>query len=213
MARNKPLGPWSRFLLWVGSIFLRLWYRTLHAHVHPDLHQLAMEKRPLLWAFWHQNLFIAGAIRRWIRRREPVCAIISASQDGEWLAQFLREFSIEAVRGSSNHGGYDVYRAALGKLAIGSDIVITPDGPTGPSRRCKKGIVRLASTAELPIVVLRFRFSHAISLKTWDNFRVPLPFSRVEIDHVLIKPEELITMSTVQDKLFHIEESLNQWER
>jgi lysophospholipid acyltransferase (LPLAT)-like uncharacterized protein len=191
---RRPLRFYGRWLLGALSLPVRLWYFTLRVRVHPDIFKFSAEDGPLLWAFWHEHLFVAGALRRWVGRKHPVCAMVSASRDGEWLAKFLGKFSIGTVRGSSNHGGYDAYRAARETLGGGDDIVITPDGPRGPARRCKGGIVHLALAANRPIIALRLRFFRAISLHSWDGFRIPLPFSRVEITGVRITAEELGTL-------------------
>jgi lysophospholipid acyltransferase (LPLAT)-like uncharacterized protein len=57
-------------------------------------------------------------------------------------------------------------------------ITITPDGPRGPRRVVKPGLVYLASRLGLPIVPAGFGLNRPWRGKSWDRFAVPRPFSR-----------------------------------
>jgi lysophospholipid acyltransferase (LPLAT)-like uncharacterized protein len=60
-------------------------------------------------------------------------------------------------------------------------VIITPDGPRGPCYRLGRGIVFLAQITGEPVVPIHLDYSRYICLKSWDRFRIPLPFSRVEV--------------------------------
>ena len=60
-------------------------------------------------------------------------------------------------------------------------IAITPDGPRGPRHELQAGAVKLAQLSGAPVLPIRMRYGRAITLKTWDKFQIPLPFTRVEV--------------------------------
>jgi len=60
-------------------------------------------------------------------------------------------------------------------------LAFTPDGPKGPACKIKEGMVYLAKLTGLPIVLISARVGHEIVFNSWDRFRLPLPFSRIEV--------------------------------
>ena len=54
---------------------------------------------------------------------------------------------------------------------------ITPDGPRGPRRELKPGVVMIASQSGLPIVPVGIGFVRAWRFGSWDRFALPLPGS------------------------------------
>jgi lysophospholipid acyltransferase (LPLAT)-like uncharacterized protein len=146
---------------------------------------------PFIIALWHCELFVIAEIHRRIARDRPLAAMVSSSRDGEWLAELLRQLGICSVRGSSRRNALHAYVEALRHLRRGWDLAITPDGPVGPSCRCKLGSIRLALESSLPIAAVSIRCGAALRLSSWDRMWLPLPFSRVSVDFSYLEPEEL----------------------
>ena len=69
-------------------------------------------------------------------------------------------------------------RDVLRKVAAGYDFGIAPDGPRGPRRLAKPGVVAAARIGGLPIVPVAFSAAPAWRLRSWDRTLVPRPFSR-----------------------------------
>jgi hypothetical protein len=65
--------------------------------------------------------------------------------------------------------------------ALGQDakLVVTPDGPRGPLHKMEPGIAFLARETGLPILPVGFAASRAWYMRSWDNYTVPKPRSRV----------------------------------
>jgi hypothetical protein len=63
-------------------------------------------------------------------------------------------------------------------LREGWDVVVVPDGPRGPREVVKPGIVTLAAASGAPIVPVALGASAAWRLRSWDELRVPRPWSR-----------------------------------
>ena len=60
----------------------------------------------------------------------------------------------------------------------GSSVAFTPDGPRGPARVVKDGMIHAARSTGLPIIPLAFAAARFKRLRSWDRMIVPLPFSR-----------------------------------
>jgi hypothetical protein len=58
-------------------------------------------------------------------------------------------------------------------------VAVLPDGPHGPARQAKPGVVAVAATCGTPIVPVAFSARWAIANPNWDRTSIPLPFSRV----------------------------------
>ena len=60
-------------------------------------------------------------------------------------------------------------------------MAFTPDGPRGPRRSIKPGVLAAAQRANVPIVPVRAAVDRAWRLNSWDKFVIPKPFARVRI--------------------------------
>jgi lysophospholipid acyltransferase (LPLAT)-like uncharacterized protein len=148
-------------------------------------------------AFWHNRLALCGVVyRRYLRKFEPghpVAALVSASRDGGLLAQILKAFKIETVRGSSSRRGAQALVELTSRAENGYDLGITPDGPRGPRYEVHDGVIAAAQFTGLPIVPTSYYLNWKIRLRSWDGFQVPLPFARCDIiaAEPLIVPREI----------------------
>jgi hypothetical protein len=135
----------------------------------------SLEKRPLIYSFWHRCVFPAAYLWRNLNIR----VMTSQSYDGEYIARIIQKFGFVPVRGSSSRGAV---RALLGMrrdVEQGWTVAFTIDGPRGPMYVAKPGSVVLARTTGVPMSVFHIAVEHAWILKTWDRFMIPKPFSRV----------------------------------
>jgi hypothetical protein len=82
--------------------------------------------------------------------------------------------------------GYQERRKASGGRACRSCPerlvnTISPDGPSGPARSLKKGVLHIALQSGVPIVPLTISASRFISFPSWDRKKHPLPFNRIRV--------------------------------
>ena len=166
----------------VGSWIVRLISATLRFRFHDEAGVLAKPPElPVIWAFWHNRLFIFPHMYgRYFPKRRGA-ALTSASKDGEILAAFLQKFGIQPVRGSSSRRGGVALVEMKALVARGHDIGITPDGPRGPCYRLNPGVIKLAQATGAPVLPVRVRYSSCWRLKSWDQFMIPRPFARVDL--------------------------------
>lgn len=171
--------PWYHWL-WVAPfvLLLRLWLGTLRIRSNRPLVDDADGGRIIV--LWHDRLFVSGLVgRRFFRR--PINALISTSKDGGWLVAFFRLMGLKAVRGSSSKRGAAALMTLTRVVRAGEHAGITPDGPKGPARVCKTGVVALAKLTGRPIILMGLDYSRCWRLRNWDRFALPLPFSRVDV--------------------------------
>jgi hypothetical protein len=139
---------------------------------------LKAKNRRFIYAFWHQR----QVYFTWAHRGAGAAVLVSRSKDGEMIAETMRLSDIGAVRGSSSRGGASAVRQLMDVMNSGLDIGLTPDGPKGPAREVKDGVVYLAQKLGAPIVPITNALSNKIEFKkSWDRFQVPLPFGRAVV--------------------------------
>jgi lysophospholipid acyltransferase (LPLAT)-like uncharacterized protein len=85
------------------------------------------------------------------------------------------------ILGSTGHSGREAAELLVGHLRQGYSTVLNPDGPHGPARVLKKGILHLSLKSSMPVVALRFSTSNFYELKTWDRKKIVYPFSKIEM--------------------------------
>lgn len=141
---------------------------------------------PRILVFWHNRIpaIAIAFLRHYPTRhssRKGVSVLTSPSKDGDILAGVMAHLGMGAVRGSSSRRGSTAVRELTALLESGTDLAITPDGPRGPKYSLGLGAIFLAQKTGTPIMPLHARYHRAIKLKTWDNFAIPLPFSRIDI--------------------------------
>ena len=145
-ARPKPV----KLLSLISSLFIRTLYATLRVE-HVRVEKIERTPRHIL-AFWHDHLLLMLHARY----RRPISALISRSKDGEYIARVFDWYGVESTRGSSTRGGSEALRELLRKARAGSNLAFTPDGPKGPPRVAKDGVVYAAKLTGLPILPIAF---------------------------------------------------------
>lgn len=136
-----------------------------------------------IWAFWHNRMFVIPYLHdRWFPHI-PGVVLSSPSGDGQIIADVCAEFRFEAARGSSSKPlkGLSALIMLAEKVKGGCDVGITPDGPRGPMYQIQPGIIKLAQLTGGTIIPIRVIYSRSIRFKTWDEFMLPLPFSKVQV--------------------------------
>ncbi len=86
----------------------------------------------------------------------------------------------------------------------GYNLCVTPDGPRGPKHIMKMGAIRVAQKTRSPIILLGVGIRRKKILKSWDNFWVPLPFSKCSIecsDPIYIDGGETIDLEPTRNKI------------
>lgn len=140
---------------------------------------------PAIYCIWHNRLALCmSAYYGYIKKHSNtpgLAALISASKDGGLLAAILEKFRVQPVRGSTSRRGPQALLELTSWAERGYILAITPDGPRGPRYVVQEGAMSLAQVTGLPIIPVSYRLGWKIRLKSWDQFQIPLPFSRCEM--------------------------------
>ena len=148
-----------------------------------DAEQCPVLPGPVIFCTWHNRLALAmSANGDFVREKWPcagLCAMISASRDGAFLASLVEPFGVVPIRGSTSRRGPQALLEATTWMEKNYSIAITPDGPRGPAYKVQEGIIHLAQVTGRPIIPMSNYARHKIILRrSWDQFQIPLPFAR-----------------------------------
>jgi lysophospholipid acyltransferase (LPLAT)-like uncharacterized protein len=135
---------------------------------------------PAIYCYWHGDAFVGfmylfGLPPPMIAMAHPSLAARPYHTLGRWLGW-------QVIVGSAGHGGRAAADALIAALRAGGSTFVCPDGPAGPARTLKRGVLHIARAAGVPIVPVRFTCSAAVRLPRWDGWRMPLPGSTVAVE-------------------------------
>ncbi len=129
-----------------------------------------------LGALWHRNLLLAAGVFR----NRSLHVTVSRSRDGDLAVAVMRRLGFaEPPRGSSRAGAVSLLREVTRLVEAGGQVVVPVDGPVGPARRSKPGVLQVARRAQTPIYTVALSARPCLRLRSWDRLLLPLPFSRV----------------------------------
>jgi lysophospholipid acyltransferase (LPLAT)-like uncharacterized protein len=136
-------------------------------------------RRPHVFLLWHEVLLPL----LWHHRRQDIAIVVSENRDGQYLADFALALGYRAVRGSSSRGAARALLGAVRELQSGRAVAFTPDGPRGPRRELKPGVVAAAQRGGGAIVPIHARADRAWRLDSWDRFLIPKPAARITVTY------------------------------
>lgn len=173
----------TKLAAWIVVFLVRRLFATLRSEfviLNHDTDLVAYDphgKGRYLYCTWHDSILFP----LFMGTHPHSAGLVSRHQDGSYLAECMRLINVKQVRGSSHRGAAQALRESLSVLTT-HHLTITPDGPRGPRRTMKDGIVYLASKSGRPIVPLSVECSSAWHFQgKWTDLVVPKPFSRVRL--------------------------------
>ena len=130
--------------------------------------------KPFILAFWHSQLMMVSF--SWSYKKK-INILASGHSDGRFGAKVGNFFKLNNIQ-TSNENKILSLRSVFQLLKSQQYIGITPDGPRGPKEKVSKGIIKIAKSANVPIIPLGQWSSRNFTLKSWDSFLITLPFSK-----------------------------------
>jgi len=166
---------------WLYTWLSRALFATCRVRVHgrENLDWCEAHSKPFVGLFWHYSVFCAVALIR--GRGQGWGAMVSASDDAEFVARILARQGVETVRGSRNRGGISALKGLIGLMHKGNNAAIVADGSQGPARVMQAGAVLLAGKSEAPILPLVVAADRYWVFRSWDRTMLPKPFSRLDL--------------------------------
>ena len=174
---TKNDRPVLAFFIWLIARLLTLTLRFITLG-EEKWRALSAAGKQLLSVTWHGRQFMLHGYNHDLE----IVVMSSASRDGRLQAAILKRFGIRTVEGSSSRGGARALVALIREIRQGRHSLITTDGPRGPIYKVKPGICLLAKKTGGVIIPVVSSAKWKITLKkTWDQFQIPMPFSKVVI--------------------------------
>lgn len=172
----------SKIFIWFLYRFIRLYSRTFFISIENEKtwRDYADAGGKVLLCCWHQHFFSFIRYFQAYRRYSP-SIMISQSSDGELVAGVAKLSGWQPIRGSSSRGGTKALRQMVRKLKSARLAVHIVDGPRGPAGFVKNGSVYLAKLTDAMIVPAYSIPERAWYFKSWDQFCLPKPFSKVTL--------------------------------
>lgn len=126
-----------------------------------------------LYAMWHCNQMCTYGIGDF----RKLSVLVSRSNDGEIIARIIEKMGFKTIRGSKGRqGAVEASMQMITKLKKGEDCAMMVDGPKGPPRVVKEGIIKIAKMAGVPIVPVCWYSNNFTWVKfpSWDGLRMPI---------------------------------------
>ncbi len=180
----------------------------IQKHLTPIIEINNHYHKPSIYAMWHgHQCCIFG-----LKNKENVNVLISRSIDGEIIARAAQNLGFKTVRGSKGKkGSVEATMKMIEKLKNGEDIAIMVDGPSGPNRKVKNGVIKIAQMSGAPIIPVIWYSPDLpfLTLPTWDKFTYPFGYTRLinlygEPIYVAADADEKV----IKDKQVELEKSL-----
>lgn len=162
-------------------------------------------------ALWHAHQCVLYNIKN----PQHLNVLISQSNDGQIVANATEAMKIKTIRGSYGRKGTEATLKLIEKLEQGENIAITVDGPKGPNRVVKKGIINIAKISQVPIlpVVWHSTDKSFLKFKSWDEFRFPFgwPFTVALYGEPIYVPQDCDD-EKIENYRLKLEEELHRLE-
>ncbi|MEJ7594504.1 MAG: lysophospholipid acyltransferase family protein [Planctomycetaceae bacterium] len=176
----KIRSRWFNMILsYLATFCLRLLFLTVRVEYRRIVDDATPYARPqntqrFTFCMWHDQIVLAVfSLRTW-----NLAGLISQHRDGGYLADSVLIAGIQPVRGSTSRGGAEAVREILDRPDL--HLAMTPDGPRGPRRAMKEGIVYISSRSNRPIVPTALVCNRYWTIPGhWSDMAIPKPFSKV----------------------------------
>ena len=194
----KIEGRPARWLIAFGFYLLQVWARTIRYEIDDRANVVGKQlEGNYIAALWHNRLLLISFVLKKFFPERPGAGLISASRDGDLIADATKRFGFDVVRGSSSRMGATALLELSNVLSSGRDVLITPDGPRGPAYQLGPGIIFLAQKTGAPVVPVNMEYSSCWRVKSWDRFIIPKPFSKVRV--IIGQPQQVRSTSTSEE--------------
>ncbi|MBD3166460.1 DUF374 domain-containing protein [bacterium] len=173
-----------RIVLWamehVVARMVRLYARTWRVqYIGLENLRAASRQGARYFCSWHGLLYATGS--PYVDR--GIYGMISPAWEGDLIAAVLKGVGYKTVRGSSGMQRPEEFRRAVTILREGHPFAHAMDGPEGPARQIKPGIITMAAAGRAAMILSGAAASPAFRLPTWERHLIPLPFARVVVGH------------------------------
>ena len=106
------------------------------------------------------------------------------NKDGELISKVASSLGWKMLRGSSSKGGSKIFVEIVKILKEPPSLIgITPDGPKGPERVPKPGIIKAAQKTGALIIPISSISTKHWEIKNWHTFYLEKPFGKIFLQY------------------------------
>lgn len=155
----------------------RSWrYRT---HAEDRWHRAIADPKPYIFVLWHEAILPL----LWWHQHKDIAIVVSQGREGRYIGDYASALGYRLLSGSSSRGGPRALLGAVRTLEDGHPVAITPDGPKGPRRELKPGVIQAAQRAGALVVPLHATAQPVWRAGSWDRMVIPKPRAKVLVGY------------------------------
>ena len=177
-----PVRPFYLAVSWACGLMVYLYFVVCRVTSRisiegPGNHDLSQHS---IFCLWHESWWPYSVV--FVRYRSAHTMLSHPAAYMKPIHVALRLMGVKPLLlGSSGPEGRRAVDEIARLVRHGSSATISPDGPYGPPRTLKKGILHVALKSEVPIVPLTLTASRYYSWPSWDSKQIPLPCGRIRV--------------------------------
>lgn len=188
---------------------------------HEIMINCARNKMPLIVVFWHNRLMMIPFFAKKTNRLYPNYKFMTLSSkhgDGRFVGRVMEKFGFISIQGSTQDAknksrgiSTSSLKQIIKNLKSGDALGITPDGPRGPNQKINGEILNIAKISGAKILICSYSSLRVKTLKSWDKFKIPLPFSKLcfYVDENLIEINKDMSEVEMLKITLEIEKKMN----
>lgn len=162
-------------------------------------------KEQSVYALWHGEQILPLCLNS----GRQIVAMCSMSKDGEIQAGVLKDFDFIAVRGSTSKRAERALIETIRYARKGHFVAFTVDGPKGPIYKVKSGLLLVSQKVGIRLIPISAIAKNSLTFsKSWDKFKIPLPFSKTVA--VYGNPVRIEKEDNLEQKALIVETELNK---
>lgn len=202
------------YLAWLIFKIIRKTWNLVEDPLPEFIQQRIKMGMPVVYAHLHEDEW--GMLGFYANRKMTV--LVSMSQDGGLMTRFLQLLGFSVARGSSSKRARAGFLQLIREVKSSSHgyVSLAVDGPKGPRRVVKEGVIQLARLLDAPIVVGSVSASKAwVFKKSWSHAFFPKPFARLYLKYAEVIDSDKISkayrenmsdvlLKEVQEKLLEV---------
>jgi lysophospholipid acyltransferase (LPLAT)-like uncharacterized protein/uncharacterized protein with HEPN domain len=189
--------------------------------VSKELLELMSSGKPFAVVVWHGDMLLSQSLGKRLGWNNRTAIMVALNQSGEVESRILKILGYHVVRGSAKKRGKEALEDMKDILDQGAIAAMVVDGPSGPAREVKAGVVELARYCRVPIVPVAFIPGSEWILPTWDRTRIPKPFSRcittstkpIYVPYTAVDSQFERIKADIRDTMIDLEERKLGWDQ
>jgi lysophospholipid acyltransferase (LPLAT)-like uncharacterized protein len=185
------------------ALFRLTWRVRVHGREHLQAHPFVIE------CIWHETLPVYFGTHLRYPKARPYIWMNHPHWRMKPIHIMLRMMGVKhIILGSSGNNGQDALESMIEMLRADFNTLVATDGPAGPLRKVKYGVLEMSRKTGRPVVPIFYRCGAKIRIPgTWDRKWLAAPFAKLEIYYM---PPIQVTHENYKTAGLQIAQALSQ---